>query len=165
MHRHELLNLLEAHRTTFMDEAGFPAGVFNLVNGDGPGVGLLATLLAHCPELTVLATSREPLRIAGERLFEAPPLAVPDIASVDATATPGLSPDEALTSDAICLLCERAASGRTGFALQPADVPAAIAVCRRLDGMPLAIELAAARLGALPLAALAQRLDASWQDG
>ncbi|MFJ8041138.1 BTAD domain-containing putative transcriptional regulator [Kitasatospora sp. NPDC096147] len=94
-------------------------------------------LLAECPELTVLATSREPLGVPGEVLLPVEPL-------------PG--------QVALRLLAERGAAARPGF--DPAEDPAACAeICRRLDGLPLAIELAAARLRGLTPRQLADRLD------
>ncbi|WP_232246768.1 ATP-binding protein [Kitasatospora mediocidica] len=94
-------------------------------------------LLTECPGLTILATSREPLGVPGEVVLPVEPL-----------------PD----STALRLLAERGAAARTGF--DPADDPAACAeICRRLDGLPLAIELAAARLRSMAPAQLATRLD------
>ncbi|MFJ1702145.1 ATP-binding protein [Kitasatospora sp. NPDC088346] len=94
-------------------------------------------LLAECPGLTVLATSREPLGVPGERVLPVEPL-----------------PDAA----ALRLLAERGAAARPGF--DPADDPQACAeICRRLDGLPLAIELAAARLRGLTPRQIADRLD------
>jgi len=112
--------------------------------------GLVSLLLSRCPELTVLATSREPLHVPGEHLYEIPPMALPD--PEDGTCRPE-------TTDAVCLFCDRAAAVRPGFVLDRESAPLAAALCRRLDGMPLAIELAAARMRALSLAEVAARLD------
>jgi len=98
---------------------------------------LVDHLLARCPRLSVLATSREPLGIAGEVLHPVGPLAVPE---------EDVSPAEALASPAVRLLADRGAAARPGFAVDQATVGPVLRICRALDGMPLAIELAAARL-------------------
>ncbi|GID33017.1 BTAD domain-containing putative transcriptional regulator [Paractinoplanes brasiliensis] len=102
-------------------------------------------LLRAAPTLTLLATSREPLGIAGERLFPVEPLALPPV---------GAAASSACAYPAVRLLLDRAA----GFVLTEENTPAAVRVCRALDGMPLAIELAAARLRTLPVTVLADRL-------
>ncbi|GAA4973642.1 BTAD domain-containing putative transcriptional regulator [Yinghuangia aomiensis] len=107
-------------------------------------------LLAACPGVRVLATSREALGITGESLCPVPRLALP---------APDASPDEALASPAVRLFADRAAAVRPDFVLDAGTVPIVQAVCDALDGLPLAIELAAARLRALPLAQVAARLD------
>jgi predicted ATPase/DNA-binding XRE family transcriptional regulator len=94
----------------------------------------VAALLASCPRLTVLATSRSPLRLRGEHLWPLAPLSTPDGDS-------GLADNAAVQ-----LLVERAAAVRPGFALTSDNAAAVAALCRRLDGLPLALELAAARL-------------------
>ncbi|WP_329240044.1 winged helix-turn-helix domain-containing protein [Actinoallomurus sp. NBC_01490] len=104
-------------------------------------------ILADCPGVRVLATSREALGITGETLCPVPPLAFPDTAAGDVLDYP-----------AVRLLAERGAAVRPGFTVD-ADLDAALAVCRRLDGMPLAIELAAARLRTMTLTQIAGRLD------
>jgi predicted ATPase/DNA-binding SARP family transcriptional activator len=107
-------------------------------------------LLATCPELRVLATSREPLGITGETLCPVAPLEVPPERATLA---------EALRFPAVRLLADRAAAVRPGFAVGEANLEAVRAICRRLDGMPLAIELAAARLRSLSPEQIAERLD------
>jgi predicted ATPase/DNA-binding SARP family transcriptional activator len=107
-------------------------------------------LLAACPELRVLATSREPLGITGETLCPVPPLPVPP---------GGATLPEALRFPAVRLLADRAAAVRPGFSVDGTNLAAVTAICHRLDGMPLAIELAAARLRSLQPAQLAERLD------
>jgi predicted ATPase len=107
-------------------------------------------LLAACPELRVLATSREPLGITGETLCPVPPLPVPP---------EGATLLEALRFPAVRLLADRAVAVRPGFSVDGTNLAAVTAICRRLDGMPLAIELAAARLRSLQPAQLAERLD------
>ncbi|HEX6754780.1 MAG TPA: BTAD domain-containing putative transcriptional regulator, partial [Mycobacteriales bacterium] len=109
-----------------------------------------ADLLARCPELEVLATSREPLAITGEALAPVPPLGLPPESA---------TPEEALVYPAVALFADRAAAACPGFAVDAATVGHVMEVCRRLDGLPLAIELAAARLRSLPLAEVAGRLD------
>ncbi len=107
-------------------------------------------LLAHCPRLRIIATSREPLGIAGERLERVPPLGLPP-ADADARA--------ALEHPAVRLFADRAADAAPGFAVDAATVASVVEICRRLDGLPLAIELAAARLRSLPAPQIAARLD------
>jgi non-specific serine/threonine protein kinase len=111
----------------------------------------LAELLGACPRLTILATSRTVLHLSGEREFAVPPLGL---------LPPQASPDEALeSSEAVRFFAERARAVSPHFVLDPTTAPLAAEVCRRLDGVPLAIELAAARLRHLPLEALTGRLD------
>jgi predicted ATPase/DNA-binding SARP family transcriptional activator len=109
-----------------------------------------ADLLARCPRLRILATSREPLGITGEALAPVAPLGLPP---VDAT------PAEAMEHPAVRLLADRAAAVRPGFTVDAATVAPVVEICRRLDGMPLAIELAAARMRSLPVTEVAVRLD------
>jgi predicted ATPase/DNA-binding SARP family transcriptional activator len=106
-----------------------------------------ARLLAAAPALRVIASSRAPLRISGEHEYPVGPLALPE---------PGADPDEAA---AVALFVARARAVRPDFALDESNADAIVDVCRRLDGLPLAIELAAARLRALSPSALAARLD------
>jgi predicted ATPase/DNA-binding SARP family transcriptional activator len=107
-------------------------------------------LLGRCPRVHVLATSREPLGIVGERLIEVPPLAWPG---------PDAGVDEALAHPAVELFADRGAAAAPGFAVDAGNVAAVIEICRRLDGQPLALELAAARLRTLAPDQLARRLD------
>lgn len=107
-------------------------------------------LLAHCPALRIVATSREPLGIAGEHLVQVPPLGMPPV---------GATPAEALAHPAVRLFADRAAAASPGFAVDEASVGPVVEVCRRLDGLPLALELAAARLRSMPVAQIAARLD------
>ncbi len=111
---------------------------------------LADTLLGGCPQLVILATSREPLAITGEVLCPVGPLPVP---------APGAAPEAALEVPSVRLLADRAVAARPGFAVNPSTVDAVGQICRRLDGLPLAIELAAARLRTLPVEAVAARLD------
>ncbi|GAA0599273.1 BTAD domain-containing putative transcriptional regulator [Kutzneria viridogrisea] len=111
---------------------------------------LAARLLAACPRLRVLATSREPLGITGEALYAVPRLDAPE---------PGTDLLRAKDFPAVRLFIDRARAGRPDFALDEESVQQVIRVCAALDGLPLAIELAAARVRALPLRTLAERLD------
>ena len=107
---------------------------------------LVGELLAHA-SLTVLATSREPLGIPGEIRWPVPALAVPQ----------GAALAELADIDSVQLLVERAARAYPHFALTDANAEAAARICRRLEGIPLAIELAAARADAQTLGHLAAR--------
>ncbi|WP_106400864.1 BTAD domain-containing putative transcriptional regulator [Actinocorallia populi] len=111
---------------------------------------LAETLLGRCPRLRVLATSREALRIDGETLHPVAPLELP---GPEATA------EQARACAAVRLFHDRAAAVRPDFVLEGGALAAAVEICRRLDGLPLAIELAAARLRSLPVEAVAARLD------
>jgi predicted ATPase/DNA-binding SARP family transcriptional activator len=133
-------------------------------------------ILAGCASVRVLATSREPLRIAGEALWPVPPLPVPP-ADGDgpgearaAAAVDGGGPGEAAAGDgevasyaSVRLLADRAAAVRPGFTVDASNAVDVARICRALDGMPLAIELAAARLRTLSAAQLAERLDARFE--
>ncbi|MQA88620.1 MAG: protein kinase [Gemmatimonas sp.] len=112
----------------------------------------IGRLLTHSPGLRMLVTSRAPLRIAGEQEFSVPPLAAP---GGDAS----LDPNELLRYDAIRLFVVRASAIDPNFALTPANAATVVALCERLDGLPLAIELAAARVRLLPLRSLLKRLE------
>jgi predicted ATPase/DNA-binding SARP family transcriptional activator len=110
---------------------------------------LAEELLGRCPQLRILATSREPLGLIGEALSPVPPLPLP---------APSATLTEALASPAVQLFADRAAAVRPGFTVDEGNVAAVVEICRRLDGLPLAIELAAARLRTLSEAQVAQRL-------
>ncbi len=116
-----------------------------------PVVGAVASFaeryLAHCAGVRVLATSREVLGVRGERALGTPPLNVAD------------DPTHASESDAVELFMARASAAAPGFDVGAANVATVAQICRRLDGLPLAIELAAARLRALSLEQVATRLD------
>jgi predicted ATPase/tetratricopeptide (TPR) repeat protein/DNA-binding XRE family transcriptional regulator len=119
----------------------------------------LARLLAACPELTVLATSRGPLRLQGEHLWPLPPLALPE---AEFDGRPASSRAGAVDeSPAVELLVERTRAVRPGFALTSANAEVLAKLCRRLDGLPLAIELAAARLRTREPAELLDELGAA----
>ncbi len=118
----------------------------------GASATLADALLRAAPRLTILATSREPLRVPGEVVFRVPSLAIPD---PDAAATPAAL----LGYEAVRLFVERAGAVAPGFELDERNAPAVARICHRLDGLPLALELAAARIDALATDALAERLD------
>jgi predicted ATPase/DNA-binding CsgD family transcriptional regulator len=119
--------------------------------------GLADRLLQACPGLVILATSREPLGVAGETAWRVPSLALPE---VDGPGPSGPADGSPLGEcAAVRLFVERARAARPTFALtEPYALPVA-RICRRLDGIPLAIELAAARVSALSVEQIADRLD------
>ena len=112
----------------------------------------LAQLLEACPAVTALVTSRAPLRLRGERRFPTPPLTLP--APSDSPAIADLAGYEA-----IALFVERAQSDQHEFTLDPGNADDVVEICRRLDGLPLAIELAAAWMRMLPPPELLRRLE------
>jgi non-specific serine/threonine protein kinase len=118
------------------------------------GAPFVSTLLAGAPGLKVLATSRAPLRLTGEREYAVEPLELPSPASL----TP---PDELARVPAVALFVERARRAKPTFGLTAENARAVAEVCRRLDGLPLALELAAARVKLLTPRAMLERLDHS----
>ncbi|HSD77653.1 MAG TPA: adenylate/guanylate cyclase domain-containing protein [Solirubrobacteraceae bacterium] len=112
----------------------------------------IGRLLGACPALAVLATSREPLGLHAEERHPVAPLAVP------ARTTPD-NADGLAGVGAVALFCARARARQPGFDLDDANAPAVAEICRRVDGLPLAIELAAARCGLLSADEIAERLD------
>jgi predicted ATPase/class 3 adenylate cyclase len=111
-------------------------------------------LLRACPVLTVLATSREPLSLQAEECYPVAPLALPARAMPDDV-------DAMAGVDAVALFCERAHAHDPAFHLDDTNASAVAEICRRLDGLPLAIELAAARCRLLSVAEIAERVDAA----
>jgi predicted ATPase/DNA-binding SARP family transcriptional activator len=109
-------------------------------------------LLSATSRITVLCTSREALGIAGEAVWSVPSLAMPP-------RGPSVPLRDLAASDAVRLFAERAAAAQPGFVLDASTAPLAAELCRRLDGIPLALELAAARLRLLGLPALTQRIE------
>jgi predicted ATPase/DNA-binding winged helix-turn-helix (wHTH) protein len=113
---------------------------------------LAERLLRRLPGLRILATSREPLRAAGESVLRLPPLELP-------SSREPLTAAEAVRFPAIQLFCERATASVHTFELRDADVPVVMEICRRLDCLPLAIELAAARVSQLGVRGVCASLD------
>jgi predicted ATPase len=113
---------------------------------------LVDTLLRAAPGLTIVTTSREPLRVPGEVVFRVPSLEIPD-------PERALAADDLLGYEAVRLFVERARAAAPGFTLDAASAADVARICFRLDGLPLALELAAARVGALAPTAIAERLD------
>ena len=113
----------------------------------------ISRLLREAPNIKLLVTTRVVLRVYGEREFPVPPLGLPP---ADADA---LTAEEALRYEAVELFVDRARAVQPSFALTDESAPFVVDICLRLDGLPLAIELAAARTRALPLAAIHARLD------
>jgi predicted ATPase/Tfp pilus assembly protein PilF len=112
-------------------------------------------LLRACPWLQIVATSREHLQCEGERLFAVPPLSLPPALDVSVPTDLRAVAD---ASAAVRLFAQRAAGHWPGFMLTPANTPAVLEVCRRLDGLPLAIVMAAAQVKQRPIAEIAARL-------
>jgi predicted ATPase/DNA-binding XRE family transcriptional regulator len=117
---------------------------------------LVDTLLRAAPRLHLLATSREPLGIAGEGFFRVPPLLTPDPHQL-------LPPDQLVQYEAVQLFVARAGAGQSAFELTAATAVPLAHICARLDGIPLAIELAAARTRMLTIEQIAARLDDRFQ--
>lgn len=113
---------------------------------------LVADLLGACPEIKILITSRAPLHLRGEQEFSVPPLGLPEPEDL-------VAPDDLGDYAAIALFVQRAHSVQAFFTLTTTNAPIVAAICRRLDGLPLALELAAARIRLLPPPALLSRLD------
>jgi predicted ATPase len=117
-----------------------------------PAGPFVADLLASCARLTILVTSRTTLRLSGEHRFPVPPMGLPELAATATAAT-------AHRADAVQLFVARAQAAQPGFALTDDNASVIAAICRRLEGLPLAIELAAARSSVLPPQALRDRLE------
>ncbi|HET9050877.1 MAG TPA: BTAD domain-containing putative transcriptional regulator, partial [Candidatus Dormibacteraeota bacterium] len=113
---------------------------------------LVASILRACPRVAILATSREPLRVQGETVRRVRPLTTPPGGTADPAAV--------MASEAGRLFVERAAAARADYSLGAGDAGHVARICAGLDGIPLAVELAAARMGALSAGEIADRLDA-----
>lgn len=116
-----------------------------------PAAALVHAVLAACPDVTILATSVAVLAVPGELVYRVPPLSLPPAA--------GGGLDEFADADAVALFCERARAADPGFELTSANAAAVARICHRLDGIPLALELAAARIRVLGARQVAERLD------
>ncbi len=114
-----------------------------------PAASFLSTLLSACPALKILVTSRASLRLYGEHEIAVAPLPLPDANDLSGAAD----------SPCVRLFYERARAARADFHLTPSQTPAVVEICRRLDGLPLAVELAAARIKLFSPRELQQRLD------
>jgi predicted ATPase/DNA-binding SARP family transcriptional activator len=117
---------------------------------------LASDLLKRCPALTVMATSREPLRLPGEKIYSLPPLPIP-------TIRPAPSLENLSQVDSLRLFIERAGLVSPGFTLTEENATALVLICRRVDGIPLALELAAARTRLLDVEQITARLDDAFQ--
>jgi predicted ATPase len=115
-----------------------------------PAATVVSELLMACPNLTVLTTSRERLHLSGEHEYPVPSLAVPDRELLPA--------ENSTRYEAVALFVERARAAKPDFRLTEENAEAVVEICARLDGLPLAIELAAARVKLLPPRALLARL-------
>jgi non-specific serine/threonine protein kinase len=118
----------------------------------------VAELVRACPHLKILATSRTPLRVEYERTYEVPPLAYPPRGA-------NVSADELAESPAVALFVERARSRDPGFSVSPSNADAVVALCAYLGGLPLALELAAAKAGVLDPAGILDQLRRSPASG
>jgi len=138
---------------TLMDALAFQ-DVLIVVDNCEHLIGGCATIaeavLRRCPRVHLLATSREPLGIGGETIYRVPSLSLPGPREAGAAA--------AESSDAVALFVERAREQGAGLSVDETTVPVVVSICRQLDGMPLAIELAAARLRSMSLTDLHDRL-------
>lgn len=112
----------------------------------------IAEVVRTCPNVVIIATTRMPLRVQGEHEFLLAPLAIPELPK-------GLALDEAMESAAIALFVDRARAVRPDFSLTADNVQAVAGICRHLDGIPLAIELASGHIRALPPQAILERLE------
>src|SRR5205823_2024594 len=128
---------------------------------------LTSALLQDCPNLQVLATSRQALRLTGEMTYRVPSLALPPVvdhssvvegSGAQPARTINHEPSTLNQYDAVRLFVERAQEARAEFALTPDNAPAVAQVCQRLDGIPLALELAATCVNVLPVQQVAARL-------
>jgi len=119
---------------------------------------LVRDLIASCPMLRVVATSREPLRVRGETVWRVPPLSVP-AQTVQSRSLPRLDARDDAEHEAVRLFLDRAAAVRPGFALTAENREHVVQLCRTLDGVPLAIELAAARIRALSVEQIGDRIN------
>jgi predicted ATPase/DNA-binding CsgD family transcriptional regulator len=117
---------------------------------------LVQRVLSGCPQVRLLATSRERLRLGAEMTWRVPSLASPDRRT-------GGTPVDLLEYSAVRLFVERAQAVQSGFQLGPGNAPTIVDICARLEGLPLALELAAAHVSALALSQILERLDDSFR--
>ena len=159
----EVLGLPESHSTSSQDElVGFLKDQPSLLLLDNcehlvdACAAFVNTLVKNCPELLVIVTSREPLRIPGEQQYRVPPLEIPDIQALGALDTIAASP-------AVQLFVARAQAIVPSFELTADNADGVARICARLEGIPLALELAAARVSVLAIEEILERLDDSFQ--
>jgi non-specific serine/threonine protein kinase len=151
------LDIAEAHGRSALDAIATVIGdrrvllVLDNLEQVVEAAGDVAALVARCPALQVVATSRRPLKVGAEVEIALPPLELPPEGVIEA--------DELLRCPSVALFVQRAAKVKPGFTLSPANALSIAGICRSLDGLPLALELAAARTRILEPAALLQRLD------
>ncbi len=110
-------------------------------------------LLMSCPQLKLIVTSREPLRLRGEQIFPVPPLQLPEVGSLKHNVS------ETMKNESVQFFAERAQSVRPDFRISEENISAVVEICSRLDGLPLAIELAASRINLFSPEALLKRMD------
>jgi predicted ATPase len=151
------LEIAEAHGRSALDAIATVIGerhvllVLDNLEQVVEAAGDIAALAGRCTALRIVATSRRPLKVGAEVEIALPPLDVPPAGATEV--------DELLHFPAVALFVQRAARVKPGFALSPANAVSVSGICRSLDGLPLALELAAARVRILEPAALLQRLD------
>ncbi len=138
--------------TAFLGERQVLLLLDNCEHVIGSVAQVVTGLLRAAPDLRVIATSREPLSVAGEQVVPVPPLALPDEDGRD-------SIEQLQQNEAIMLLVERAAAASGGFEVSSANQTTVVRLCRRLDGLPLAIELAAVRTRVLTVEQILERLN------
>lgn len=140
--------------TTFLGDKELLLVIDNCEHLVAASADLVTALLSRCPHLQILTTSREALHVAGELTWQVPTLALPNPQQVVLT-------DLLLQFECIRLFVERAGAVQPGFHLTLDNAPAVVALCTQLDGIPLAIELAAARVKVLPVAQIAARINSA----
>ncbi len=151
------LDIAEAHGRSALDALATVIGdrrvllVLDNLEQVIDAAGDVAALVSRCPGLHVIATSRRPLKIGAEAELPLSPLALPADGAIEA--------DELMRCPSVALFVQRAEKVKPGFALSAANAVSIAAICRSLDGLPLALELAAARVRILDPAMLLQRLD------
>jgi len=117
--------------------------------------GLVATVLRSAPGVKLLATSRRSLGVAGEQIMVVPAMAVPAVGASPGSDSGG---DSMIRCESVALFLERARAARSDFALTPGNRTSVARLCRRLEGLPLALELAAARVASVPVEEIAQHV-------
>ncbi|MFN8490783.1 MAG: tetratricopeptide repeat protein [Caldilineaceae bacterium] len=134
----------------------------------GACAALAETLLQHCPQLSLLATSREALNIGGEIPWRVPSLTRPRVVSSwegqPAVMQPAFTHEALADFEAVSLFVERATVRQPGFALTTTNAPAVAQICSRLDGIPLALEMAAARVNVFTVEEIARRLEGAFDE-